>query len=52
VFIFLANLALVVIPGKLLHRIVELLGFLPKRLVKIANLMIGGWETIRTDIIG
>ncbi len=49
VFIFLANLALVVIPGKLLHRIVELLGFLPKRLVKIANLMISGWETIRTD---
>ena len=48
-FIFLANLALVVIPGKLLHRIVELLGFLPKRLVKIANLMIGGWETIRTN---
>ena len=48
-FIFLANLALVAIPGRLLHKIVGLFSFTPKRLVNVANLMIRGWETIRTD---
>ncbi len=48
-FIFLANLALVAIPAKVLHNIVGLFKFLPKRLIKITDLMIGGWETIRVN---
>jgi uncharacterized membrane protein YbhN (UPF0104 family) len=48
-FIFLANLALVAIPAKVLHKIVGLFKFLPKRLIKITDLMIGGWETIRVN---